>query len=91
MFKSNFSGRNKIWGFTEEIWGELPPNALPWLRAWAANEIKRKFQPLTFEWLDQRFPNIFEHDPNLSLVNSSWSKLWITYEKTMVVWMIFGS
>jgi len=23
------------------------------------------------EWLDQWFPNIFEYDPNLSLVNTS--------------------
>jgi len=28
MFKTNFSGRNKIWGDTKEIWGALPPNAL---------------------------------------------------------------
>jgi len=27
MFKTNFSGRNKIWGDTKEIWGELLPNA----------------------------------------------------------------
>jgi len=27
MFKTNFSGRNKIWGGTKEIWGALPPNA----------------------------------------------------------------
>jgi len=27
MFKTNFSGRNKIWGGTKEIWGELPLKA----------------------------------------------------------------
>jgi len=27
MLKTNFSGRNKIWGATKEIWGALPPNA----------------------------------------------------------------
>jgi len=29
MFKTNFSGRNKIWGGTKEILVELPPNAPP--------------------------------------------------------------
>jgi len=27
VFKTNFSGRNKICGRTKEIWGALPPNA----------------------------------------------------------------
>jgi len=29
-----------------------------------------RLQPLTQEWLDQRFQNYFECDPNLSLVNN---------------------
>jgi len=33
------------------------------------------------EWLDQRFPNLFEHDPNLSLVNAPQT----TYETMMIV------
>jgi len=31
MFKTNFSGRNKIWG-------ALPPNAPPWLRSWIGQQ-----------------------------------------------------
>jgi len=27
MFKTNFSGRNKIWGGTKKFRGALPPNA----------------------------------------------------------------
>jgi len=27
MFETFFSGRNKIWGGTKEIWGAPPPNA----------------------------------------------------------------
>jgi len=33
MFKTNISGQNKIWG-TKRIWGALPPDVPPWLRAW---------------------------------------------------------
>jgi len=32
---------------------------------------KNGLQPLTLEWLDQWFPNFFERDPNLNLVNTS--------------------
>jgi len=33
MFKTNFSGRNKIWGPQTKFGGALCPNARPWLRA----------------------------------------------------------
>jgi len=33
------------------------------------------------DWLDQRLPNFFEHDPNLSLVNARQT----TYEILMIV------
>jgi len=32
MFETNFSRHNKILG-AQKIWGLLPPNSLPWLRA----------------------------------------------------------
>jgi len=32
---------------------------------------KKILQPLMLEWQDQRFPNFFERDPDLSLVNNS--------------------
>jgi len=32
LLKTNFSGRNKIWG-QKTIWGALPPNSPLWLRA----------------------------------------------------------
>jgi len=34
MFKTNFSGRNKIWGGSKRNLEALPPNAPPCLRAW---------------------------------------------------------
>ena len=34
------------------------------------HEFKKIFQPLTLEWLKQWFSNFFEHEPNLSLVNT---------------------
>jgi len=37
------------------------------------------------------FLNIFEHDPDLSLLNTWWPKPQTTYEKIMMVWMIFDS
>jgi len=42
---------------------------------------KDLFQQLTLESLHQRFPNYFEHDLNLSLVNTPQT----TYEKIMIV------
>jgi len=37
------------------------------------------------------FPNFFERDPNLNLINTSRPKPQTAYEKIMIVWMIFGS
>ena len=51
----------------------------------------RKLPQFTQKWLDQRFPTFFERDPNLSLVNTSRFKPQTTYEKIMIVWMIFYS
>jgi len=34
------------------------------------HEFKKRLQTLTLKWLDQRFPNFFEHDPNLRLANT---------------------
>jgi len=35
---------------------------------------RKKLQPLTLKWLEQRFPNFFERSPNLSLVNTPQTK-----------------
>jgi len=34
MFKKNFSGRNKMWGVTNDL-GGIAPEILPWLQAWS--------------------------------------------------------
>jgi len=36
MFKTTFSGKNKIWG-------ALPPNASPWSRTWYSVCLKIQF------------------------------------------------
>jgi len=41
----------------------------------------KKDSTLTLAWLDQRFSNVFERVPNLSLVNKSRPKPQTTYEK----------
>jgi len=44
--------------------------------------------------LVQRLPNVFERDPNLSLLNVLRYKRQTAYvhmKKVMVVWMVFGS
>jgi len=45
----------------------------------------------TQEWLAQRFPTVFELDSYLGLVNTSRFKPQTTYEKILIVWMIFSS
>jgi len=39
-FETNFFEHNKILGGTKKIWGELPQNAPPCLRAWAEHRQK---------------------------------------------------
>jgi len=34
MFKTNFSGRNKIWGVTKYL-TDIAPEIPPWLQAWS--------------------------------------------------------
>jgi len=55
-----------------------PPNCAHGVNA---NGFLKRFQPLTLKWLDPRFPNVFERDPNLSLVNTSRPKPQTTYER----------
>jgi len=47
MFKTNFSGRNKIWEAQKKFWGALPPNAPPWLRAWV---LQQRTVPIKIAW-----------------------------------------
>jgi len=42
------------------------------------NGFKKRLEPLTLESLDQRFPNFFERDPNLSFMNTSRLSLFLS-------------
>ena len=64
-----------------------------WVLLFKRYGLKKRLQPLSLEWLDQRFPNFFEHDQNLSLVNTLQTTIQASSNriKILIVWVIFSN
>jgi len=58
--KTNFSGRNKIWGSQKKFGDALPPNVAPWLRACPNCKLVNAFECLqtAFVFIDSH-PSFF--------------------------------